>query len=51
MKKYRLLLLFILSLGLQLQTQAAESESPYAEKDRLVTTGQFEEALDLGTGS
>ncbi len=49
MKKYRLLLLVILSLGLPLQSQAAESESPYAEMDRLVTTGQFEEALDLGS--
>lgn len=49
MKKYRLLLLPILTLGLPLQTSAAESESPYAEMDRLVTAGQFEEALDLGT--
>ena len=49
MKKYRLLLLFILSLCLPLQTQAAQSESPYAEMNRLVTTDKFEEALDLGS--
>jgi hypothetical protein len=48
MKKYRLLLIPFLAFELSWQAQAAESGSPYAEMDRLITAGQFEQAMNLG---
>ena len=44
----RPLILLILSLGFQFQANSAENSPPYSELNNLITSGQHEEAFELG---
>ena len=48
MKKHRLFLITILAFVYQLQLFAADNELLISEMDNLITSGQYEAALDLG---
>ena len=48
MKKHLWLVVLISVLCVEVQSFAAENESPSAELDRLITAGQYAQALELG---
>lgn len=51
MSNPRLLLLLILPFAFQFQAHSAESSTPYAEMDSLITANQYQEAYELGQAS